>query len=280
MQHKTSFASSVIGISLVLLLLGMAAGIIWEARRLTGQYKESLLVELVIDDQLSEDSIALVQKALESETAVNKLNFVTREQAAKQLQKELGENFLDVLGYNPLYRSFHVYLQASFTDKQKLQQVRKRLSLYPGIVQVNIQENILEALEGKIQHVTVIILSFAGFLLLFSVLLIFNTIKLAMFSGRDVIRNMLLLGATRFFIMKPYLMRSMLNGMLSAIISSLLLLGLAAFIHWQFPDVLLTTDWLFFLSLCLFLMLFGMIISLTSTWLAMRNYLKFKMINL
>lgn len=280
MQHKTSFAASVIGISLVLLLLGMAAGIIWEARRLTGQYRESLLVELVIDDQFSADSIAVVQKALETETAVNKLKYVTREQAAKQLQAELGENFLDVLGYNPLYRSFHIYLQSNFTDKQKLQQVKKRLSLYPGIAQVNIQENILEALEGKIQQVTVIILLFACFLLLFSVLLIFNTIKLAMFSGRDVIRNMLLLGATRFFIMKPYLVRSMLNGLLSSIISSLLLLGLATFIHWQFPDVLLSTDWLFFLSLCLFLMLFGMIISLTSTWLAMRNYLKFKMINL
>lgn len=271
-----SYFYAIFGITLVLFVLGVAAAIIIEAQRISTNFKENLIVEVVLKDSLNVADITAAQNAIHAKTYVKSIKFVSKQEAAKILQKDLGENFLDILGYNPLYASFNINLNERFANKDSFTEVKTDLSKLSVVQQVNIQNNILESLDKNVQSASFIVLIVAVALLIFAVSLIFNTIRLVIFSKRFTIKTMQLFGATQWFIIRPLLGRSIVNGLLSGLAASVLLAGLFYYFDNKLPELALQRDLITFALLLGGIVLFGILISFISTLIAVLRYLRLK----
>jgi cell division transport system permease protein len=273
---STSYFYAIFGITLVLFVMGIAGALIIEAKKTSKDFKENLSIEVVIKDEADLDRIAALQSTIKGKKYVKNIQFLSKEEAAKILQKDLGEDFLDILGYNPLYNSFLINVYEDYSSPAGFEGIQKELTALPEIKQVNFQKNILDSLEKTVGKATFIILVVAGLLMAFAVSLIFNTIRLAMFSNRFTIKTMQLFGATKWFIIRPFLGKSILNGFISGVIACLLITALVYYFNHLLPDLGLHTDLITFALLFGGLILFGIIISFISTLTAVLRYLRVK----
>lgn len=269
---------AIIGIALVLLVLGIAGALGIEAQRLSTDFKENLTVEVVIKDKVELTDISKLQASIKGQPYVKNIKFVSKDDAAKQLKEYYkgDEDFLDILEYNPLYNSFIINLYERYTVADSIETIRTRLTAMEGIQQVNVQKDVLESLNKSVGRASLVILIVAALLLAFAISLIFNTIRLAMFSKRFTIKTMQLFGATRWFIIKPFLGRSIVNGLISGIIAGVLLTAIVGYFDYSMPELALKNDLITFALLLGALVLFGIFISFVSTLTAVLRYLRVK----
>ena len=258
------------------MVLGTSAVILFEAHNLATHFKENLNVEVVLKDSLNADKAPALQQILSSKPYIKNCRYVSKEEAAKILQKDLGDNFLDILGYNPLYASFILNLREQFANKDSFSSIRTDISNIAGVKQVNIQNNILDSLNKVIQNASLIILAIAVALLVFAISLIFNTVRLVMFSNRFNIKTMQLFGATRWFIIRPFLGKSLLNGFISGAIACALIAAALFYMDYALPELGLKRDLITFALLTVAVILFGILISFLSTLTAVLHYLQIK----
>lgn len=260
----------------MLFVIGTAAVLLNEAINISNNFKEGLNIELVLKDSLSNDQVATIQKSLAARSYVKSVRYISKDEAVRLLQKDLGQNFLDILGYNPLYASFSLNLRNNYTNSENFAQIKAELLKVNGIATVNFQSGVLESLDRNIKNATMIILVITTALLVFAISLIFNTIRLVMFSSRFTIKTMQLFGATKWFIIRPFLGRSLLNGLLSSILASLLIGGGLFYFDRTLPELGLQRDLYTFALLSAALAVFGILISFFSTLIAVLHYLRLK----
>ncbi len=272
----TSYFYAIFGITLVLFVLGVSVILIYEAKRISTGVKENLTVEVVLKEDVAASKITSLQARIQGRPYTKSTKFISKEEAAKILQQDLGENFLDILGYNPLYASFSLNLYESYANKDSFELVKNDLASFAEVKQVNVQGNVLESLDKDVRSGTFIILIIAGALLVFAISLIFNTIRLVMFSNRFTIKTQQLFGATRWFIIKPFLGRSIWNGFISGITACILIAALLAYIDHTLPDLGLKGDLVTFGALFGVVILFGILISFLGTLTAVLRYLRLK----
>ena len=277
MKSTSAYFYSIFATTLVLIVMGAVLIMEYEARKVSVDLKENLTVEVVLGDNAPSDSINILKDILAKKDFVKKIVYVSKEQAAASLKKELGTNYLDVLGYNPLYPSFRVNLNQAYANQKSFERIQRDLGSLPGVQQVNIQKSVLTELDKILRNFTFIGLLIGVLFLAFAVSLIFTAIKLNIFARRQVIKSMQLFGATRWFITKPYLGRSLLNGLISGILASAALYGTCYYLDYQIPILGLTTDLLIFAMLLGALILLGIFISFFSTLIALTRYLNYKL---
>ena len=275
-NKHTSYFYAIFGITLVLFVIGAAAVMLIEAHRVSSDFKENLNVEVVLTDSVRASRIAPIQKALAQKPYIKNARYISKEEAAKILQKDLGDNFLDILGYNPLYASFNLNLRENYANRDSFQFIKADLAKMVEIKQVNIQNNILESLDKNIRSLSFIVLVVAGIMLVFAISLIFNTIRLAMYSSRFIIKTMQLFGATRWFIIKPFLGKSIVNGFVGGFAACLLIAALIYYFDSTLPELGLQRDLITFALLSGAIIVFGILISFFSTLTAVFRYLRMK----
>jgi cell division transport system permease protein len=267
---------SVFATTLVLVVIGLVAGIAYEARLMQTRLSENLLVEVELTDDMDSTALAALQSLIAHKSYVHHLDFVSKTVAAESLKKELGEDYLSILGYNPLYPSFHINLKEDYANPAAYEKIQKELKANEGVVQVNIQRGILADLDKGIKSFTFMGLLIGVIFLAFAVSLIFSSIRMDIFGRRQTIKSMQLFGATRWFIIRPYMVRSIGNGLLSGILASACLFGLGYYLDLTFPALGLTSDLVIFAILTAMLILFGILISFGSTLIALSRYLNYK----
>lgn len=277
MRSTSAYFYSIFATTLVLIVMGAVLVMEYEARQVSVHLKENLTVEVVLRDNASSDSIKILKGIVSGRDFVKKVVYVSKEQAAESLKKELGTNYLDVLGYNPLYPSFRVNLNQAYANQKSFERIQRDLGSLPGVQQVNIQKSVLTELDKALRNFTFIGLLIGALFLAFAVSLIFSAIKLDIFSRRQVIKSMQLFGATRWFIIRPYLGRSLLNGLISAILASAALYGTCYYLDYQVPVLGLTADLFIFALLLGALIVLGIFISFFSTLIALSRYLNYKL---
>ena len=277
MRSTTAYFYSIFATTLVLVILGAVFIMAYEARIVSVSLKENLTVEVVLSDSISPDSVALLKSTLSKLEFVKKATFISKDQAAESLKNELGQNYLDVIGYNPLYPSFRLNLNGAFANQKSFERLQRQLGALPGVQQVNMQKSVLTELDKTLRNFTLIGLIVGVLFLAFAVSLIFSAIKLDIFSRRQIIKSMQLFGATRWFIIKPYLGRSLVNGLISGVLASGALFGISYYLDYQFPMLGLTTDLFIFALLLGILIVLGIFISLISTLIALSKYLNYKL---
>jgi len=221
----SSYLTTVISISLVLFLLGIVGFLILNVQNLSRHVKENIGFNIELKDNVREADIQQFRKILDAKKFVKSTEYITREQAAQETQKALGEDFISFLGFNPLPASIKVKLNASWANPDSIVKIESELKKYPEINEMYYRKTLIHEINDNIRKISIIIFSFTLLLLLIALTLINNTIRLSVYSKRFLIHTMKLVGATRAFIRLPFIYRGMYYGLLSAMIAILLLLG-------------------------------------------------------
>lgn len=283
LHKKTHYLSSVISTSLVLFLLGILGLFMYIGNNLSTYLKENVLLMVMLQDEADTLKYKEVQGILAASPLVKTVKYMSKDEAAAEFVAELDQNFLEALGYNPLKNTFEVYIKSEFADMNKVSPLLKELSKHPLVFDLKYQENLLDMVNKNINTLTPILSLGVLMMILVAIALINNTVKLNIFSQRFLIKSMQYVGATRHFIIRPFLVRGLWNGIISGAIASLFVFNVGYLLLYFVPDVeSVLPDFhkginlllLLFITLCLSLC--GILISAGSTWFAARRYLQMK----
>jgi len=269
----SSYVTLVVSVSLVLFLLGILGMVLINARQLSDYFRESLSFTIMLKEDAREADIRMLQKELDAKPYVKLTRYVSKDVAAMNLREELGEDFLDFLGYNPLMPTIDVYLLAEYTQPDSVIKIEKVISEYPVVDEVYYQESFLNLINDNFRRISVFLLVISFLLFLIALTIINNTIRLSIYSKRFLINTMQLIGANRSFIRKPSLLRSLFFGFLAALIAIGLLMGLMYLVEKEFFTLFTYENINLFLLLCLALVVAGVIINWISTFFAVNRYL-------
>lgn len=274
LRTRTASVSTVIGIGLVLFMLGVLAFLVLNAQALERYFRENVRVELFLKRELKEVDIMQFRKELDTEPFTRQTRYVTSEEAAELLKQDLGEDFLGVLGSNPLLPSVELDLVATYSQPDSLRWIVEHLKRDARVQEVAYNAAVVENIDANMRRLTLIVLGFTVLLLLVAIALINNTIRLAIYSKRFLIRTMHLVGATRWFIKRPFLGQSLWQGLLGGLLAVGLLTGVLQLARHYMPDVLAFTDVPTLAILFGLVLAVGLLIALLSTWFAVGRYLR------
>lgn len=273
---RSSRVTSVISISLVLFLIGLVSMIVLFANRISDHVKENIGFSIILNEDIREIESLRLQKDLDASHFVKSTKFITKEEAAKEFQAELGEEFVDFLGYNPLLASIEVKLYAAYTHPDSIRVVKKELEKYSQIKEIYYQENLIQLINNNVKKISGYLMFFSLLLLLISIVLINNTIRLSIYSKRFIIHTMKLVGATHAFIRKPFLLESLVQGAVAALVSNALLMGIIHLLQKEFNDLFSFQELDLILLLVGSVLAAGLLISFFSAWFASNKYLTIK----
>jgi len=271
-----SYFTTTLSISMILFLFGILGLLLINAQRLSDYMKENIGVTLLLKDGASEADILKLQKTLEANNYIKSTRFVDKESAAVALKSELGEDFIDFLGFNPLLSSIDVTVYAGYANPDSLALVEKKLLVYPEIQEVYYQRSLVNQLNSNVQKISYIILAISLIMFIIFTALINNTIRLSIYSKRFLINTMQLVGATRSFIRRPFLAKSALHGIYGGLIACSMFLAL--FFIYQ-KELKSFAEFQNLTSLALLgggIFILGILITLISTYLAVNKFLRMK----
>ena len=273
---RSSYLTSIISISLVLFLLGLVGFLLLNARKLSDHVKENIGFSIFLKENIREVDIIRLQKRLDAMPFVKSTDYVTKEEAAKEYQQELGEDFTGFLGYNPLPASIEVRFIASFANPDSIARIEKEILNWDEVSEVFYQKSLIHLVNDNIRKISLIILAFSGLLFLIALALINNTIRLSVYSKRFLIKTMQLVGATKAFIRRPFLKKSTTHGIYAAIIALLLLTAVIYFAQKELPGIVGFSDPEILAILFCSVIVLGIIFNWISTFFAVNKYLRMR----
>jgi cell division transport system permease protein len=267
---------STLSITLVLFLIGLLTLMISNASYLNQYIRENIGFTLVLDEQVREVDLLKLQKLLSSQAEVKSAEYVNAESAAELLNKELGEDFVDFLGYNPLHASIDVKLYAAYTKNDSLEHLEQKFLAFSNVEEVYYQRNLVNLINENSNKISILLMALGLVMLLIFTALINNTIRLSIYSQRFIINTMQLVGATRAFIRKPFVSKSILQGIVGAALANCFLWILFSSYINHFSEIInYQTDKLMVL---VFVIVFvaGIVISWLSTSFAVNKFLRLR----
>ena len=270
---RSSYLTLVMSVSLVLFLLGVLGFILINARELADYFRESISFSVMLDDASKEADIRMLQKDLDAKHYVKSTKYVSKDEAAVKMKEDLGEDFVSFLGDNPLPPSIDVYLHAGFTSPDSVAKIEKYVLQYPFVKEIYYPESLLFLINENVKKISFFLLIISSFLFLIALTIINNTIRLSIYSRRFLIRTMQLVGATRAFIRRPFLIQSAFHGLLAALIAMSLLMGMLYLIEKEFFLMFTFESTNLFLLLAASLIIIGVLINIISTFFSVNKYL-------
>ena len=275
------YISVVFSISLALFMIGALGMLAIHSKKLTSMIKENVEVQVFLKKSVTDEQQIRLQKVLEGfdfiakdENGRPKITFISKEEGARVFIEETGEDFVSFLGENPLRDEYILNIDEAFQTEAKMAEIAATLQDVNGVFEVEYVENLVKTINSNVTKVSMVLGGFAMILFLVVVVLINNTIKLALFSQRFLIRSMQLVGATKAFIRRPFLLRSVLHGVLGALIAASLLFILAEDAYSKIEQLALLKDVNLMLILVGILVLLGAVIGFFSSLRSVNKYLK------
>ncbi|RZL30180.1 MAG: FtsX-like permease family protein [Pedobacter sp.] len=279
-KTKTIYISTIFSIALVLLMLGMLGLILVHAKNLSNYVKENIVLNIIVDEGAKEVDILAFQKQLNGNAIVKQTVYVNKEVAQHNLTKDLGEDFVIFLGYNPLLSTIDVYLKADYANTKSIDALKKNLEKNPIVKEVIYQSSLIDMVNKNISTIGLIVLGFAIILLVIAIALINNTIRLAIFSQRFLIKSMQLVGATKNFIRKPFILIAALHGLIASFIAIIILLGILYYAQKEIPEIVILRNYTEFGFVLIAMVAVGIFITAISTLFAVSKYLRLKIYDL
>jgi cell division transport system permease protein len=260
--------------------MGLFGLLFIHSQKLSEVIKEQMEIQIYLENRLSESRVIGIQKTLANmdftltKDKVPQIQYIPKEKALEEFTLKAGENPEDFLGHNPLRDAYLLKLKPTYQDSLHLAEVKAEIESINGVFEVSYLDTIISDINKNTAKIGMVLLGFLVLLLITVVILINNTIKLALFSQRFLIRSMQLVGATGGFIQRPFLWRSMGHGLLAGIVASLVLYLLLEYAFIQIPDLRVISDFENVLILFAVLILAGGALGFFSTLRAIRKYLK------
>lgn len=270
---RSSYLTLVISVSLVLFLLGVLGLVLINAKELSDYFRESLSFSIMLNDDAKEADIRMLQKDLDGKLYVKSTEYVSKDEAAAKMKEDLGEDFINFLGDNPLPPSIDVYLYANYTSPDSVAKIEKYVQEYPFVKEVYYQESLLFLINENVRKISIFLLVISSFLFLIALTIINNTIRLSIYSKRFLIRTMQVVGATRSFIRRPFLVQSAFHGLLAALLAMGLLMGMLYLIEKEFFLMFKFESTNLLILLGVSLIIIGVFINIISTFFSVNRYL-------
>lgn len=269
----------IISITLALLVIGVFGTLIIYSQELERLVRENIRVQVYLKNGLTETQRQQVEKKLEALPYVNKssdmpIAFVSKDEAAKKFIAETGEDFTKFLGDNPLHSAYIVSIDPAYHSKIKMDSIAKELEKMNGIFQVSYVEGLIESVNKNVTKIGLILAGMVTILLITVILLINNTLRLALFSQRFLIRSMQLVGARKWFIQRPFLFRAVGYGLISGVFASVIMWTLINYANKNFEDLIVLQNKEKMVTLMGGILLMGIIVAVVSTYFSIRKYLK------
>lgn len=230
----SAYTSSVLSTSLVLLLLGVASLLLVNARNVSDYFKENMQVSVIFSHEVSEADALAFQKTLNGKEFVKNTEFISREQGVKEMEEMLGKDFLTVFDSSPIPVSVNVSLKAEYVTEESVDSIMTAIKTSPMVDDVVWQKSLIEMLNANLKTASLVISVFLILLMFISVVLINNTVRLNVFNNRFSIHTMRLVGATKAFIRRPFLIEALFHGVISAELAVIMMIGLLVFVKKEF----------------------------------------------
>lgn len=272
-KKKFSYISSVLSISMVLLLLGLFGFLLIASDHMQTYIKENMVVNVFLKPDITAEEVSAAEAAIRNQAFLKELNYISKEQAATDFSNELGQDFVSFLGYNPLMGSFQVKVNAEYNNATELQGVERYLKAINGVTDVSYHKAAYELAQKNVKSVGWVFVALAGIFALIAIVLIHNTVRLNLYAQRFLIKSMQLVGATGWFITKPFIWQSIKNGIWGWVLALLMLISLNQILPIWIPEWNQFDHSLTLVQLYVALLLIGLTISFSSSFFSTRKYL-------
>ena len=269
----SSYFSVTLSITLVLFLLGLLGFLLINVKNLTDSYKEHLIINVFLKDTAKEADIEQLQKSLSLASYTKQVEFISKEQAAQSFSEELGEDFISFIGDNPLGNSFDLALKADYVTPQKMEEVKESILQNASVKEVNYDKDSVKKIHSNIQSISLVILAVSAIFTVVAMLLINASIRLSVYSKRFIIKTMQLVGATKAFIRRPFIITNIWLGILSAILACAALAFTFYAMDQSGPEWGLIMHYRDFIWVGAALFLIGVFLSWISTYFAAQRFL-------
>lgn len=273
-KSKPTYFNAIMGVALVLFLLGVLGWLLINGRALSRAFKEDLEINVDFHDNVTDESVTKMKSILDHQPFVRSTRIISKEEAIQMENEVEGGNMVDFLGYNPLFTSIALKLNEEYVNRDSLEKVKKFLLQSNVIRDVTWPNVVVDHMNSNLKKIGIILGSISVLLLIVVIFLIDNTVRLAMFSNRFIIKTMQMVGATRSFITKPFDMRAFINGLISGIVAVLGLWVVMSFAKAQLPVLGLLNDPFLVAVLVCSMVILGILISMISTHRSVVKYLK------
>ena len=277
-KNKPNYIYAIVSVALVLFLLGVFSLLALQGRQMIKMFKEQVEIIVELNEEKPVDAVEIITGVLNGSDFCkpNSVRFISREEGAAIMQKEFGEDFLKLDMPNPLYDVVTFNVNADYMQKDSMEDVRNRLREYSFVNDVFYQESVTDAVAGNLSKLSIWVLTAGLFFVIVAVALILNTIRLALYSNRFLIKNMELVGASWKFISRPYLIRSLKHGLVSALLAIGVLALIIYLIYKDAPDLQDTLNMPGIGVIFATLALLGILITVASTYFVVNKYLRMR----
>jgi len=272
----SSYFSVVISISLVLFLLGLLGLLILNTKKVADHFKEKIVLTVYLKDSAKEVEITQLKQSLALSEYTKSAEFISKEQAAEEHSATIGENFIEFLGYNPLQNSIDVYLLADYVSPEKLEEINAELIAKDFVDEVVYDKPLIVLLNDNAKKISFWVLVISGIFLFIAVILINSSIRLSVYSKRFTIKTMQMVGATKQFIRRPFVWRSVKLGILGSFLAMLGMGIVLYLLNKSFTDLNLVEDKTLLIVLFVFIFLMGVFITWISTFFATNRFLNLR----
>ncbi|MFV0391059.1 MAG: cell division protein FtsX [Paludibacteraceae bacterium] len=273
---RNAGVTATVSMALVLLLVGILATVFFLSKDMSNELKERMTLSIVLNDDAGEQQIDRIKQFVEKSDFARSVESISKEQALLEHIDALGENPAEFLGWNPLFASLEVRLNAGYANNDSVVKIEKKLQRFTGINKISYQKDVIAMVNDNVQKLSVILLGLTAVLMLISFALINNTVRLRIYSNRFIINTMKLVGAQSWFIRKPYIKQSIISGVVAALIALALLTGIVYYMKYSFgmDTKFITTQTALVVSAIV--LVTGVLLTAVSSYFAVGRYVRMR----
>ncbi|MSP85557.1 MAG: FtsX-like permease family protein [Flavobacteriaceae bacterium] len=272
----SSYFSVILSVFLVLFLVGILGLFVLNSKKLSDDFKEQIAMTVFFKSEANDPVLRAFETQLKTAKFVKSSVFVSKEDAAKVHTEIIGEDFMTFLGANPLQNSFDIHLKADFIDAKNIRRIENKLRENPMVSDIVYDKQLVNLVNDNIKKVSFWILIISGFLTLVAVLLINSSMRLSIHSNRFIIKTMQMVGATKSFIRKPFIWKSIKLGMIGSGLAVLALIGTLIYLNTSFPNLGILDNQLMIALVLIGVVAVGILITWISTYFATQRFLNLR----
>jgi len=273
---RSSYISVIISISLVLFLLGFLGLLVINTKKVSNYFKEKAAITLFLNNDVKLEGIKKLQRSIDKEVFTRSTQYISKEDAAGIYKEENGEDFMDFLGYNPLQNSIDIFVKADYVTPEKMVEIETKYAANQFVSDVSYDKPLIGLLTKNVKRISFFILLFSGLASLIVVVLINSSIRLSVYAKRFTIKTMQMVGATKHYIRKPFVWRSIKLGIFGAIVALIELSILVYYLNYNFPEFGFMNNPIELVVLFSSVFIMGITITWFSTFFATQRFLNLR----
>ena len=273
---RSSYLSVIISIDLVLFLVGFLGVILLKTNTISNHFKEKVAITIFLNDNANSNDVEILKAELSQAEYSKEVVYISKKEAAEIYASEIGEDFVKFLGDNPLKNAIDVTLKSDFVTPEKMDEIEKNLLIRSIVAEVVYDKPLIELLTKNINRISFWMLLLSAIFTLIAVVLINSSIRISIYSKRFTIKTMQMVGATKGFIRRPFIWKSIKLGIIGALVSNAALIGFIIYINKMVPEIELLSDYKELGMLFLFIIIMGILITWLSTFFATQRFLNLR----